>query len=209
MTLRSKLSSFHKKSALLTQKLWFIMLASSLVGALLFVIIYGVRILDPTYDDWLLQGGDLTQHYVGWLFLRRSDWQFPFGLIDGVLGNIKVSVMYTDSVPLLAVFFKLLSPLLPETFQYYGLLGLGSFMLSGACAALLIHRFSSNGLFCILGHDTLVLSGARLGQKVEVPALSAAFVGSSRSPCSRHAYILPADDLLLPRGLLHHGYFQI
>ena len=160
MTLQSKLSSFHKKSALLTQKLWFIMLASSLVGALLFVIIYGVRILDPTYDDWLLQGGDLTQHYVGWLFFRRSEWQFPFGLIDGVLGNIKVSVMYTDSVPLLAVFFKLLSPLLPETFQYYGLLGLGSFMLSGACAALLIHRFSSNGLFCILGSVIYMLCPA-------------------------------------------------
>ena len=62
------------------RRLWFIMLASGLLGGAIFLAIYGVRILDPTYDDWLLQGGDMTQHYIGWMYFRRSDWHFPIGM---------------------------------------------------------------------------------------------------------------------------------
>lgn len=97
-----------KKVLSYTERLWAIMLLSGLIGAILFMLIYGVKILNPTYEDWLFEGGDLTQHYLGWIFYRRSDWHFPLGLIDNILGNIKISVMYTDSLPLFAIFFKLL-----------------------------------------------------------------------------------------------------
>ena len=142
------------------RRLWFIMLTSGLLGGAIFLAIYGVRILDPTYDDWLLQGGDMTQHYIGWMYFRRSDWHFPIGMIDGLLGKINISVMYTDSVPLLAIFFKLLSPILPETFQYFGIMGLCAFILDGACASLLIHRFNKNPLFCTLGSTIYVMCPA-------------------------------------------------
>lgn len=133
------------------------MLISALVGGILFVLIYGVRILNPLYDDWLLAGGDLTQHYVGWVFFRRSDWSFPLGLTEGLLGDIKTSCFYTDSIPLLSIFFKLLSPILPKTFQYFGIMGLFSFMLQGACSSLLIYRFNKNSIFCIIGSTIYVV----------------------------------------------------
>lgn len=60
----------------LLEKRWFLMLTSAIIGAILFIAIYGARILDPTYEDWLFQGGDLTQHYLGWTFFRMSDWDF-------------------------------------------------------------------------------------------------------------------------------------
>lgn len=47
-----------------------------------------------------------------------------------------VSVLYTDSIPLFAIFFKALSPLLPETFQYFGLFGLMCYMLNGGFAGI-------------------------------------------------------------------------
>ncbi len=147
----SKLGTGIKKACSITDRLWVTMLLSGLTGAILFICIYGVRILDPTYDDWLLTGGDLTQHYLGWEFFRRSGWHFPLGLMDNVLGDIKVSVMYTDSVPAIAVVLKLLSPILPDTFQYYGIMGLLTFILNGSTASLLIYRFNKNGIFCILG----------------------------------------------------------
>lgn len=139
-----------------------IMLISALIGGILFVLIYGVRILNPLYDDWLFAGGDLTQHYVGWIFFRRSELQFPLGLIDGLLGDIKTSVLYMDSIPILAMFFKILSPILPKTFQYFGLMGLMSFMLSGASSSLLIYRFNKNGIFCIIGSTLYVVCPAIL-----------------------------------------------
>lgn len=47
-----------------------------LTGMAAFVMIYGIKILDVTYDAWLLNGGDLSQHYLGWCFFRESDWCF-------------------------------------------------------------------------------------------------------------------------------------
>ena len=34
-------------------------------GIAAFLCIYGVHVLNVTYTDWLLGGGDLTQHYLG------------------------------------------------------------------------------------------------------------------------------------------------
>ena len=93
---------------------------SAVLGAILFIAIYGVRILDPTYDEWLFAGGDLTQHYIGWLYFRETGWHFPLGVTEGLLGSIKTSMVYTDSFPFMAIFFKILSPILPHNFQFLG-----------------------------------------------------------------------------------------
>ena len=101
------------------------------VGFVLFLIVYGFRVLDFTYDGWLLTGKDLQQHYLGWKFFRKSPWTFPLGMHDSFTVPDSVSVLYTDSIPLFALFFKLLSPILPETFQYFGLFGLMCYILNG------------------------------------------------------------------------------
>lgn len=113
----------------------------AVLGAVCFVVVYGVRILNPTYDAWLLQGGDTTAHYVGWEFYRMSDWRFPIGLMDRICYPNSVSIIFTDSIPVFAVLFKLLSPLLPETFQYFGWWALLCFMLQGAFSANLIYLY--------------------------------------------------------------------
>ena len=115
------------------------------VGIAAFLCIYGVHVLDVTYTDWLLGGGDLTQHYLGWCFFRDSAWTFPIGLTDRMSWPYEVSVIYTDSVPLLAVFFKLFRGILPERFQYFGLWGLICFMLQGAFGSLLIYHYVGKG----------------------------------------------------------------
>lgn len=122
-------------------------LAGGILGAIIFMIIYGTAILDVTSAQWLISasGGDTPAHYLGWEFFRASDWHFPmFGLMDGVVAPESISIIYTDSVPLFAVFFKLLSPILPETFQYFGIYGITCFFLQGALAALIIHKYNKN-----------------------------------------------------------------
>ena len=56
----------------------------AVIGAVLFVCIYGFRVLDFTYDEWLLTGKDLQQHYVGWKFFRNAPWTFPIGCHNGL-----------------------------------------------------------------------------------------------------------------------------
>jgi hypothetical protein len=79
-----------------------------------------------------------------------------------VLGEFRTSVIYTDSFPLMAVAFKLLSPVLPEKFQYFGFMGLVTFMLNGACSSMIIRRFSKSGFFCIAGSVIYTLCPAVL-----------------------------------------------
>ena len=118
-------------------------LVGALYGALLFLLVYGPRVLDVTYDDWLLTGGDLSQHYIGWLCYRNSPWHLPPGLMSGLNEPGMASVVYTDSIPHFAFLFKILSPLLPEAFQYFGLFGLISLALMGGFAALLLNHYLS------------------------------------------------------------------
>ena len=148
-------------------------LSGAAVGAAAFLCIYGVRVLDVTYTDWLLGGGDLTQHYLGWCFFRDSAWTFPVGLMDRMSWPYEVSVIFTDSVPLLAVFFKLFRGILPEQFQYFGLWGLMCFLLQGAFASLLIHHYVGKKAEAAVGSLLFILTPVLLSQMTVNMALGA------------------------------------
>ena len=131
---------------------WYLSFAlGALFGALVFIMLYGVRVLDVTYDDWLLTGWyDLSQHYVGWKLYRASGWHFPIGLCDTSFYPYLASVIYTDSIPVVCLFFKILSPILPETFQFFGIYGLFCFMMQGGVAKLILRRlFPSEAICCV------------------------------------------------------------
>ena len=125
---------------------------AALIGAVIFIGIYGTRILDFTDTGWLFNNDhDLRQHYIGWCAYRSDPWHFPIGLIDSLSYPNSMSVIYTDSIPLMAVIFKIFSPILPQTFQYFGLFGILSFMLMGGFASLLLRRFVTSDISCIIG----------------------------------------------------------
>ncbi len=129
-----------------------------LTGFLFFLLLYGIQILNVTYDDWLLTGGDLSQHYLGWCFFRESDWTFPIGLMDKISYPNFVSVIFTDSIPLFAVIFKIFRNWLPETFQYFGIWGLICFGLQGGLGALLIRHFVKSDWLAIAGSLFFVMA---------------------------------------------------
>lgn len=133
--------------------------AGCLLGILCFVAIYGVKILNVTYDGWLLKGDvDLMQHYVGWGHFRNNPWSFPIGLISSLSEPYSMSVIFTDSIPIMAVFFKLLSPILPETFQYFGLYGLLCFALQGGIGMLLLNRLVKRRWVMVLSVFFLIMT---------------------------------------------------
>ncbi|MCM1181989.1 MAG: DUF6311 domain-containing protein [Roseburia sp.] len=131
---------------------------SALLGAGIFVLIYGINVLNPCYVDWLMSRTDLAQHYLGWCFYRAGDWTFPIGLTDRLAYPTETSIIFTDSVPLFAVLFKLLDPILPTPFQYFGWWGLLCFMLQGWFAAKLLQECSVGKLQTVVGSVFFVLS---------------------------------------------------
>ena len=81
-----------------------------------FLLIAGDQFLDPTNVAWL-EGGDPLQHYLGWAFYRNSPWTWPVGLNPLYGMEFSNSIVFTDSIPLLAIPFKAISQFLPYPFQ--------------------------------------------------------------------------------------------
>lgn len=139
--------------------IWGLAALSALVGAAVFLAIYGIRVLDVTNDSWLRNNYmDMSGHYTGWIYYRKTPWQFPLGLIEGLVYPNKVSIVYMDSIPLFALFFKVLSPILPETFQYFGIYGLITYMLQSALGSVLIYSRTKNRAVSLIGSVFFVLS---------------------------------------------------
>lgn len=141
--------------------------AISIFAIVFFISIYGVKVLDFQNVDWLyghyevkencFYGKDLTQHYMGWLCYRQSDWTFPIGNMNLFSYPYQTSVIYTDSIPLFALFFKILSPILPEKFQYFGLWAILCFILQGIMAVRLFKSHTKNPVNLVLAAAFFVI----------------------------------------------------
>ena len=115
-----------------------------LINAVIFILIYGFKVLDVTNTRWLMGsplGGDITQHYLGWLAYRNSDWAFPLGLGKGLAGDRSFSVVFTDSIPLFAFVFKVFRGILPSNFQYFGWFGFINNILMSFFTTKILKRF--------------------------------------------------------------------
>ena len=92
-----------------------------LMGLAAYFLIVGTGVLNPQYLGWLLGRFDPIQHYLGWDFFRHSPWEMPIGLSPTFGLDISSSIVYADSVPLMAIIFKVFDPFLPKEFQYFGI----------------------------------------------------------------------------------------
>jgi len=150
-----------------------------LIGLIVFLAIYGLAPLNPTNDTFVLSGyleKDVAQHYAGWKLFRNSPWSFPLGVgshIEYPYGN---SVSYTDSIPLFAIFFKAISGILPQTFQYFGIFVMLCFVLQGVFGALLTSLFAECKVYCSIGALLFSLSPVLIERSFRHCALAAHFL---------------------------------
>lgn len=204
--MRAKLSA-HRKAVLF--------LAGGLLGILVFLLVYGIAPLDVT-NDAFCRGGyvekDIQQHYAGWLFYRQSEVGFPLCVAQGLNFPDGLSVAYTDSIPLFAALFRFLSPILPDTFQYFGIFTLLCFFLQGAFGALLTGCFSSGFLLPVLGDILFVTSPVLFERAFRHTALGAQFCILATLYCyfdCRRRNAMPGVGLFLLNALIIaiHPYF--
>ncbi|MCL7420744.1 MAG: GtrA family protein [Methylobacter sp.] len=124
---------------------------SIMLGLAIFLSITGGRILWPTNIDWLMKGDPAT-HWLGWQFFRYSPFfQWPIGANPNYGMSIGSSIVFTDSIPLLAFIFKPLSAFLPDTFQYIGLWILICFLLQAYFSWKLLTFFTQDKWLPLIG----------------------------------------------------------
>ncbi|WP_026491197.1 DUF6311 domain-containing protein [Butyrivibrio sp. XPD2002] len=145
----------------------------ALIGAAAFLIIYGFKPLDVTDDSWIIyRGADLSHHYIGWLFYRNTPWRFPVGLLRGLTYPDEFAITYMDSIPLFAIFFKLLSPLLPETFQYFGIYGMLVFALQGGLSSVIIFKLTGQKMVSMISSGFFSFSSIMIQRMFNHTALA-------------------------------------
>ena len=129
---------------------YLVLFISGCISAFIFCTFFGIRILNPLYTDWLMTGGDLSQHYLGFALYKNSPFNINIGLMNNIAYPFSESVIFTDSIPLFAIIGKIIARFCSIPFQYFGIYGLLCMILIGVSSAYLIYYFSDNPLIIVL-----------------------------------------------------------
>jgi len=133
-------------------------LPAILVSIALFFYLTGGKILDVKYYQWL-SGADPSQFLIGWMFFKNNNfWQEILGFNPDFAYEIVNSVVYTDSIPLLAIFFKIFAKILPQNFQYFGWWILLCFVLQAIFATILLKKITKNFALHFVGSLFFIFS---------------------------------------------------
>lgn len=97
-------------------------------------------------------------HQLGWEWFRQEPWSFPLGKIAAYGYPFGTSVTFTDAIPLLAIPLKLLSPLLEQDFQYFGIWELASLVGQALVCMLILSEFTRSYRVKVMGASLLILS---------------------------------------------------
>ena len=140
-------------------KINFIAISFYFVVAFSFSILFlGLENLSFSNIDWIFHGKDMTHHYVGWSYFKNDMWRFPFGSNPTYGLENASSIVYSDSIPLLAFFFKLFKNYLPNNFQYFSFWIFLCFFLQGFFSFKLINHYTNNIPYSLIGSFFFLIS---------------------------------------------------
>ncbi|QDZ38660.1 hypothetical protein FRE64_01100 [Euhalothece natronophila Z-M001] len=187
----------------------------------LYFCLFEIRLLNPFSFGWLLQG-DWGQHFIGWMAFLNEPWHWPPGRFENLGAPVGNSIVYTDSLPLLAIPLKALLAGQVSLLQFQGWWFLICIILQGVISYVVLRRLTCSPsvsvvgallLLCWppmyhrLGHDTLVahwLLLAAMGVALTVKRKTAVFlgVGLVATAFAIHAYLAAMVSLILGSRIL-------
>jgi hypothetical protein len=144
-----------------------------LLGLLAFLAWNGGHALSPRHIGWVMSGFDTPAHYLGWEFFRHAPWwQWPLGANPAYGSDAPGTIVLTDGIPIVAFFFKLISPLLPADFQYFGIWILACFLLQAWFGFKLVGRMTADPVLQLLGCAFFLMAPIFLMRLYLHPALA-------------------------------------
>jgi hypothetical protein len=118
-----------------------------LIGLGAFFYICNPSILNPKNIYWFTPWSlDPSTNYLGWAFYRNSPWDFPLGLNPNYGLELGSTIIFSDSIPLLAIPLKIFSQYLPYPFQFLGAWILVCFVLQ-AYSGWMLSKLIANNLY--------------------------------------------------------------
>ena len=127
------------------------MATSASLGFAVYIACGAWRSLWPTRIDWFPSDDPLT-HWLGWAFFRHAPLlQWPLGNNPFYGAGLNETIVFSDSIPLLAFLFRPFATILPDQFQYIGIWILICYMLQGILSYILIKMLTKQIIVSILG----------------------------------------------------------
>jgi hypothetical protein len=117
-------------------------LFAAALGICFFFYIFSPAIVATGAFGWMMEG-DAAQHFLGWHFFRSEPWRWPLGAANHFGMDMGSSIVFSDSIPLLAIPFKTFTGILPQKFQYSGMWMLACYALQGIAGWLVAKRIGA------------------------------------------------------------------
>ena len=158
---------------------WVFLVFIGITAFITFILIYGMLPLNVSYDKWIFEGFaevDILQDYAGFMGFRNSAWTFPFGVAKEIGYPNGISIIHTNSSPYYAVLFKILNPILPQTFQYFGWEVLLCFIMNGILGYKILRLFLSEKVNCYIGSMFFLISPILIERAFRHSALANHFI---------------------------------
>ncbi len=89
------------------------------ISLLCLIGVLGIENISFKNTKWLYGTNDASLHQLGWHFFKNDVWRFPLGSNPNYGISLGNCIVFSDSIPLLAIFFKLIKPFISENFQYF------------------------------------------------------------------------------------------
>ena len=127
--------------------------AGAILGAIAFVCLWGTIPLNPKNLRLFTEpyGTEISFASIGVQQFLTTHWQFPPGVIEGLVFPAKTSVAYTDGMPLVALIAKIIASISGRSFQYFGLWGLFCAVMQGGVSAAIIFKYARDWILAAVG----------------------------------------------------------
>ncbi|HEY5826516.1 MAG TPA: DUF6311 domain-containing protein, partial [Cyclobacteriaceae bacterium] len=132
-----------KKLTFLSSRFFYLLL-SLIILIVFYHHRWGLGVFNGAYVNWVIDDSELANVFFSFGFYRHQELVFPIGKVNAYFYPIGTNI-YTTDIPLLALIFKPLSPILPKEFQYIGIWYLVCHLLQAWFTILLCERFSIKG----------------------------------------------------------------
>jgi len=121
------------------------------ISFLFLIGILGINNIFFSNIAWLHNGRESAFNQLGWFFFKNDIWRFPLGSNPNYGDELGLSIIFTDSIPLLALFFKLFKSIIPENFQYFSLWYFICFYLQLYFSFKILKKFTNSINFSLVG----------------------------------------------------------
>ena len=113
--------------------------------------VVGIDNISFQSTKWLHNLTDSSLPQMSWHFFKNDIWRFPLGANPNYGDELGSSIVFSDSIPILALFFKLFKSFIPASSQYISFWYLICFYFQLFFSFKILKKFTNSVPYSLIG----------------------------------------------------------